>query len=80
MKILNVIKLKEKYSVVKSKEPEDDKTHLVVYECHSLYGHNYQRVYKGTYKECCEQKKLLEKEKEKYDKNRTRTTRTKRYN
>ena len=80
MKPFGVKIISEKYTVTKSREPEDDKTHLVVYECHSLHGHNYKRVFKGTYKECCEQKKLLEKEKEKHGKDRIRATRTKRHN
>ena len=48
-----------KYKVEKSKFPEDNKTHLVVRYSTSQYGINYQRVFKGTYKECVATAKKL---------------------
>lgn len=47
------------YKVEKSKYPEDNKTHLVIRYSTSQYGINYQRVFKGTYKECIMKAKEL---------------------
>lgn len=46
------IKKKQGYVVEHSKEPSGDKEYLVVYECETDKGCNYQRVFKGTLKEC----------------------------
>ena len=49
----------KKYKVEKSEFPEDNKTHLVVMYSNTMYGVNYQRVFKGTYKECVAKKEEL---------------------
>lgn len=55
-----------KFKVEKSQYPEDAKTHLVIMKSNSKYGINYQRVFKGTWKECVAKKKEFEElEKEK---------------
>jgi len=59
--MFSALKLKERYKVIKSREPEDDKTHIVVYESESLRGYNYQRVFKGSYQKCRKIKDALEK-------------------
>lgn len=59
--MFSALKLKERYRVVKSREPEDDKTHIVVYESESLRGYNCQRVFKGSYQKCQKIKDALEK-------------------
>jgi hypothetical protein len=56
MNIFKVIRLKNNYKVVKSNEPEDDKTHILVWESQTKHGCGYQRVFKGTYKQCKEEK------------------------
>lgn len=50
----------KKYKVEKSKFPEGNKTHLVILDAHSEHGYNYQRVFKGSYKECLEEKRRRE--------------------
>lgn len=57
---MNSIKLKNKYRIVESKEPEDKATHVLWYESETLRGFNYQRVFKGTKEEC----ERVKKEKE----------------
>lgn len=65
MKIFNVVKLKEKYKIELSKEPEDDKKYIVVFESETLAGYNYQRIFKGTYKQCKKMKIFFEKRRRK---------------
>jgi hypothetical protein len=59
--MFSALKLKERYRIVKSREPEDDKTHIVVYESETLRGCNCQRVFKGSYQKCRKIKDALEK-------------------
>lgn len=59
--MFSALKLKERYKVIKSGEPEDDKTHIVVYESETLRGYNCQRVFKGSYQKCHKIKDALEK-------------------
>ncbi len=65
MRLFNITKLKERYKIEESKEPEDDKKYIVFYESETLCGYNYQRVFKGTKKECIKKKKELEKRRRK---------------
>lgn len=65
MRLFNIIKLKEKYRIEKSKEPEDDKKYIIVFESQTLCGYNFQRVFKGTYEECRKMKKFFEKRRRK---------------
>lgn len=47
-----------------SKLPEGNKTHILVLESQTVHGWNFQRIFKGTRRECLEKKKELE---EKHD-------------
>ena len=57
------IRIKEKYKVVPSKEPDGKLTYIVVYESETTQGCNYQRVFKGNYRECLNKKDELERRK-----------------
>ena len=48
-----------KYKVERSKFPERNKTHLVFRYSVSSHGYNIKRVFKGTYKECIEKAREL---------------------
>lgn len=63
MKIFSKMRLVDKYRVEKSREPNDEGTHIVLHETESLCGFGFQKVFKGSYKECCLKKKQLEKRK-----------------
>lgn len=67
MRFFKKMRLIDKFRIEKSIEPDDEGTHIVVHETESLNGFNFQRVFKGTYQECCLKKKQLEKRR-KYDK------------
>lgn len=54
------IKKKSKYVVRQSKYPDDDGNYVVMYISDSEHGHNEQRIYKGTQKECYLVKTLKE--------------------
>jgi hypothetical protein len=47
------------YVVERSREPDGNKEYLVVYECETERGCNYQRVFKGPLKDCKELAKRL---------------------
>ena len=55
-------RLVDKYKVIRSQEPDERGTHLVIHETRSIRGYNCQRVYKGTFKECIKQKNALTEE------------------
>lgn len=57
---MNFIKLKSKYRILESKEPEDKATHILWYESETLRGCNYQRIFKGTKEECIKEKEKRE--------------------
>lgn len=65
MRLFNIVKLKEKYRIQKSLEPEDDKKYIIVFESETLNGYNFQRVFKGNYEECKKMKKIFEKRRRK---------------
>lgn len=50
---------KQAYVVEKSNEPDGEKEYIVVYESETDKGCNYQRVFKGTFKECHKLKNQL---------------------
>ena len=50
-----------KFIIEKSNYPDQSGTHLVIMHSSTQYGENYQRVFKGSRKECIEKKKELEK-------------------
>lgn len=54
------LKLKSRYVVQPSRYPNDDGTHIVLYESETLNGVGYKRVFKGSYKECQNFKKERE--------------------
>ena len=49
------------YKIEKSAFPEENKTHLIVRNCITPHGMGFGRVFKGTYKECQEELKKLNK-------------------
>lgn len=63
MKLFKKKRLVDVYKVVPSKEPVNDKTHIVLHETKTLRGCNYQRVFKGTKEECLEEQERLTKNK-----------------
>lgn len=62
MKLFKKMFLKNEYEVVPSKEPDREGTHIVLHKTKTLRGCNYQRVFKGKFKECVKEKNRLEKE------------------
>ena len=58
MKLVKPMKLKSKYVIERTKEIDDEGTHILWYESETMHGSSYKRVFKGTYQDC-----LLEKEK-----------------
>ena len=58
-KLARLGKKEQCYKVVKSLEPDDEGTHIVVYESISQRGYGSGKVFKGNYKECCEMAELL---------------------
>lgn len=65
MKIFRSIKLLDRYKVEPSKDHKEDGDYVLFHEIETLRGYNYQRVFKGSYKECCKEKNRLETEKRK---------------
>ena len=61
MKLFKRLRLVDKYHVEKSKEPNEHGNYILIHETKTLKGFNYQRVFKGNFKECHEEKKKLEK-------------------
>lgn len=65
MKLFRRLRLQDKYQVEPSKEPDDEGKYIVFHITKSLRGYNYQRVFKGSYKDCYKEKQRLEKERTK---------------
>lgn len=61
MKLFKKMRLVDKYTVEKSKEPDDHGNYILMHITKTLRGCNYQRVYKGSFKECHIEKRRLEK-------------------
>ena len=62
----------KKYTVEKSNYPDEEGTHLVIMHSVTQYGDSYQRVFKGSRKDCLAKKDELEKGVEKNGKSNTR--------
>lgn len=60
MKLFRKMRLIDKYKV----EPSNDEKgkYIVFHITKSLRGYNYQRVFKGNYRECYKEKRRLENE------------------
>lgn len=54
------IKIKSRYFIERSKEPEGFNTHILFYESETLQGTSFRRIYKGTYQECKKEKEIRE--------------------
>ena len=50
------MKLMDKLVIRKSREPEENKTHILWHESKTLTGYGSRQVFKGTYQECLEEK------------------------
>lgn len=50
------MKLMDKLVIRQSKEPEDNKTHILWHDSKSSKGYGSRQVFKGTYLECLEEK------------------------
>lgn len=53
------MKLIDKLVISKSKQPEDNKTHILWHETKTLKGYGYKRIFKGTYLQCLNEKERL---------------------
>lgn len=62
---IGINKIKDKYSIKESREPEGRKTHILYHETETPHGCNYQRVFKGTLQACRKEKQKREKTKKK---------------
>lgn len=51
---------KKNFVIEKSRYPEGKATHLVVMKSFTEHGMNEQRIFKGTYEECKNEKKRIE--------------------
>jgi hypothetical protein len=54
------VKIKNRYFIERSKEPEGLNTHILFYESETLSGVCIKRVFKGTYQECRKEKEERE--------------------
>ena len=63
MKLFRKMRLIDKYKIERSKEPDERGKYIVFHITKTLRGYNYQRVFKGDYKSCQNEKEKLEKEK-----------------
>ena len=52
------MKIKSRYFIERSKEPEGLNTHILYYESETFRGSSIKRVFKGTYQECRKEKEL----------------------
>lgn len=52
------MKIKNRYFIERSKEPEGLKTHILFYESETFSGSCIKRVFKGTYQECKKEKEV----------------------
>lgn len=63
MKLFRRLRLVDKYQVELSREPDKGGKYVLFHITKSLRGFNYQRVFKGSYKDCHKEKARLENEK-----------------
>lgn len=61
MRLFKKMRLVDKYKVEKAKKPSDHGDYILFHETKTLRGYNYQRVFKGSFKECHVEKRRLEK-------------------
>ena len=54
------MKLKSRYFIERSKEPDGLNTHILFYESETLHGSSFKRIFKGTYQECKKEKEARE--------------------
>lgn len=52
------MKIKSRYYIERSKEPEGLNTHILYYESETFRGSSIKRVFKGTYQECRKEKEV----------------------
>lgn len=62
MKLFKRLRLMDRYQVELSREPDEKGKYIVFHITRSLRGCNYQRVFKGNYRECYKEKRRLENE------------------
>lgn len=62
---MKIKRIKDKYTIRESREPEGRKTHILYHETETPHGCNYQRVFKGTLQACQKEKQKREKAKKK---------------
>ena len=67
----------KKYIVEKSNYPDDTGTHILIMHSSTEYGENYQRIFKGTRKECLVKKEKLQRLEKRGKKNGKTNTRNK---
>lgn len=53
------MKLMDRLVIRQSKEPEENKTHILWHDSKSLKGWGSRRLFKGTYQECLKEKEKL---------------------
>lgn len=61
MKRFKKMRLTDKYRVEPSREPNEHGKYILRHITVTLRGYNYQRVFKGSFKQCHAEKKRLEK-------------------
>ena len=62
---MKIKRIKDKYTIRESKEPEGRKTHILYHETETPHGCNYQRVFMGTLQACRKEKEKRENAKKK---------------
>ena len=65
MKLFRKMRLIDKYKIEKSKYPNEHGNYILFHITKTLRGCNYQRVFKGSFKDCYKEKQRLEKERTK---------------
>lgn len=56
MKVIKSMRLIDKYQISPSKEPDAEGKYILFHIVKTLRGCNYQRVFKGSYKECLKER------------------------
>lgn len=67
----------KKYIVEKSNYPDDNGTHILIMHSSTPHGENYQRIFKGSHKECLAKKEKLQRLEKRGKKNVKTNTRNK---
>lgn len=66
MRIIRSVRLVDKYQVSPSKEPDEEGKYVLFHITKTLRGCNYQRVFKGNYRQCYKEKRRLEEKGKSY--------------